>query len=84
MGFEDINDTRNGLRLWKSLEWAVDSWRLFSTYNRVNLITLGHVHDYFKRKMIMSQHICGRQCGAVVKAHGLCQFMLSASSQRQG
>ena len=46
LGIEDINDTRHGLPLWKSLEWAVDSLWLWSTYNRVNLITLGYVRDY--------------------------------------
>ena len=34
LGFEDINDTRNGLPLWKPLEWAFDSSRLCFTYNK--------------------------------------------------
>ena len=34
LGFEDVNDTRNGLPLWKPLEWAFDSSRLCFTYNK--------------------------------------------------
>lgn len=34
LGLEDVNDTRNGLPLWKPLEWAFDSSRLCFTYNK--------------------------------------------------
>ena len=34
LGFPDINDTRNGIPLWKPLEWAFDTSRLCFTYNK--------------------------------------------------
>ena len=34
LGFSEINDTRNGIPLWKPLEWAFDTPRLCFTYNK--------------------------------------------------
>ena len=34
LGFEDVNDVRNGLPLWKPLEWAFDTSRLCFTLDK--------------------------------------------------
>jgi len=34
LGFEDVNDVRNGLPLWKPLEWAFDTSRLCFTFDK--------------------------------------------------
>ena len=45
LGFEDVNDTRNGLPLWKPLEWAFDSSRLCFTYNKYTDQFIANVLD---------------------------------------
>ena len=45
LGFEDINDTRNGLPSWKPLEWAFDSSRLCFTYNKYTNQFIANVLD---------------------------------------
>ena len=45
LGFEDINDVRNGLPLWKPLEWAFDTSRLCFTFDKTSDKFIAKVMD---------------------------------------
>lgn len=45
LGVQDINDTRNGLPLWKPLEWAYDTSRLCFTYNKATCQFIANILD---------------------------------------
>ena len=45
LGVQDINDTRNGLPLWKPLEWAYDSSRLCFMYNKATSQSIANILD---------------------------------------
>ena len=45
LGVQDIHDTRNGLPLWKPLEWAYDTSRLCFTYNKATCQFIANILD---------------------------------------
>ena len=45
LGFEDINDVKNGLPLWKPLEWAFDTSRLCFTFDKTSDKFIAKVMD---------------------------------------
>lgn len=45
LGVQDINDTRNGMPLWKPLKWAYDSSRLCFTYSKATSQFIANILD---------------------------------------